>query len=300
MIDPKSPLRSPENIRNVPVALEAFIDESTEIINKYSLNPLPGSKAAQELANFPEKDLLVDVYSRGTLCFESAADHFMAYATTLKEPAKCMSPFTCVRSVMESSAIALWLFDTNIDAKDRVGRCFGYRYKEFTEQLKFFESDKVNSPDAQDQIDKVNQRITIVEDKAISLGYPKLHKNGKRTGIALHMPETVMLIKTILNREPEYRMLSGVAHSYMWSTRQVGFHIIEVEDEQGKKFKALEKHLNPETILFGVNLVIPLLSKVFWTKGKLFGWDIQEIEDLLKKTFDTFRFNNHLRFWNQP
>jgi hypothetical protein len=289
----------PENIRNVPVALDDFINGSAKIINKYPLDPLPNSKADQELTTFPDKDLLVDVYSRGTLCFESAADHLMAYSSTLKEPAKTLSPFTCVRSLLESSSIALWLFDINIDARDRVGRCFGYRYKEFTEQIKFLESDIVNSPDAQNKIDKVNQRITVVENKAISLGYPQLLKNGKITGIATRMPETVMLIRKILKNESEYRMLSGVAHCYLWATKQVGFQIIEAEDEQGKKYKALEKHINPEMIFFGNILAVPTLSKVIWAKGKLFGWDIQEIEDLLNQTYYTFRFNSKMRFWIQ-
>ncbi|MEN6409093.1 MAG: hypothetical protein ABFD44_05190, partial [Anaerolineaceae bacterium] len=137
------------------------------------------------------------------------------------------------------------------------------------------------------------------ENKAISLGYPQLSKNGKITGIATHMPETVMLIRTFLKNESEYRILSGVAHCYLWATWQVGFHIIEVEDEQGEKFKAIEKRINPEMIFFGVILAVPTLSKIIWTKGKLFGWNIQEIEDLLSQTFDTFRFNNKMRFWIQ-
>jgi hypothetical protein len=223
----------------------------------------------------------------------------MAYISTLQEPAKTLSPYTCIRSMLESSALALWLYDTNIDARERVGRCFGFRYKEFTEQLKFFESDKLNSTDAQINIDKTTQRIKDVEKLAISLGYSKLSKDEKITGIATQMPGVVTLVKTTLNRESEYRLLSGVAHSYLWATRQVGFKVIEIPDGRGQEIKVLEKHVHPEMIVFGINLAIPTFAKVFWTIGKLLGWDMNEVEALLSHTFDEAGFNNYLRFWHQ-
>lgn len=299
MSNPQPPIYSIETIQKMLVYCETFIEESAKIVNKHHLyGPTPSSQSAQELATFPDRELVFDVYSRGILCFESAADHFFAFISTLQEPAKTLSPYTCVRTILESSAIALWLFDPNIDARERVARCYGFRYKEFTEQIKFFESDKLNDPmEAQNQIIYVNNRIAAVETNAISLGYPKLSKNGKITGIGTHMPEVVALIRSTLNKESEYRMLSGVAHSYLWATRQVGFQIIEATDDQGQNFKALEKHAHPEMIVFGSNLALPTFAKVFWTMGKLLGWDMQEIEELLNQTFDKFRFNKNLRFW---
>jgi hypothetical protein len=294
-----SPIYSIESIKNMLSSSETFIDKSAKIVNKYLYGPMPNSQASHELDVFPIRELVVDVLARASLCFESAADHLIAYICTLKEPAKTLSPYTCIRSLMESSALALWLFDTNIDVRARVGRCFGYRYKEFTEQLKFLESDKLNSSDSQNQINNMNLRIVEIENKAISLGYPQLSKNGKITGIATHMPEIVRLIRLTLNSESEYRMLSGVAHCYLWATRQVGFQIVEVMDDRRQIIKALEKHAHPEMIVFGINLAIPTFAKVFWEMGKLLGWDIQEISELLDQTFNSIGFNMNQRFWNQ-
>lgn len=293
----EQPIYSLESMRNMLVSSEIFIDETARIINQYQNKPMSNSKAVQEMADFPKRELVEDVFSRGTICVESAADHYMAYISTLKEPAKTLSPYTCIRSLLESSALALWLFEPDIDARVRVGRCFGFRYKEFTEQIKFFESDKVNSPDAQEQIDKVVKRIECVEKEAISLGYLPLAKNGKINGIATYMPETIGLIKKTLDKESEYRMLSGVAHCYLWASRQVGFKVIEVKDEFGHTFKALEKHVHPEMIVFGINLAVPTFAKVFWTMGKVFGWDIHAIESILSNTYDAIGFNDNLRFW---
>lgn len=291
---------SAEIIQKMIETMENFIDKSAEIVNKYENLPTADSRASAENNSFPDKELVEDVYSRGSLCFESAADHFMAFTDTLKPPAKTLSPYTCLRSFMESSALVLWLLDLKIDVRERVGRCFGFRYKEFTEQIKFFEADKITSKEAQVQIDRVKQRMAVVEKRAISLGYPQLTKNGKITGIATHMPEVVGLVKITLDKETEYRLLSGVAHSYLWASRQVGFQVVEGMEVKGHKLKAVEKHFHPEMFMFGVSLAIPTLARVFWTIGKQYGWDMQEIEGLLNHTFDELRFNNNLRFWRQP
>ncbi len=281
-------------------AMNRFIDGSAEIINKYENQPVANSIAFKEMNSFADRELVIDVYARASLCFENAADHLMAFSCTLQEPAKTLSPYTCLRSLLESSALVLWLLDLNIDARERVGRCFGFRYKEFKEQIKFFEADRVNEPAAKIEIDKMNKRMAVVENKAIALGYPQLSKNGKLTGIATHMPETVGLVKIVLNMESEYRLLSSVAHSYLWATRQVGFKLVETTDVNGQKIKAVEKHLHPEMMLFGINLAIPTFARIFWTIGKYYGWDMQEVEGLLERVFDEIGFRSNVRFWRQP
>jgi hypothetical protein len=299
MPDAHPTLSPTEIILKMIAAMNRLIDGSAVIVNKYVNQPLANSIALNEMNSFADRGLVEDAYARASLCFENAADHLMAFSCTLQEPAKTLSPYTCLRSLLESSSLALWLLDVNIDVRERVGRCFGFRYKEFKEQIKFFEADRVNSHEAQIEIDKVNKRMTVVENKAIALGYPQLSKNGKMTGIVTHMPETVGLVKLILDRESEYRLLSSVAHSYLWATRQVGFKLIEATDANGQTIKAVEKHIHPEMILFGINLAVPTFARVFWTIGKLYGWDMQEVEGLLNQVFDEIGFKSNVRFWRQ-
>lgn len=291
---------SPENIQKMTETARSFIDKSAEIVNKYENEPIPGSQASGELNSFVEKNLVEDVYMRATLCQESAVDHFMAFLDSVKKPAKSLAPYTCVRSLLESSSIALWLFDLNIDVKERVGRGLGFRYDEFEEQIKFLNCDKVEPTEAQKLVEEIKQKRAQLSARATGWGYQPLisAKTGQMTGIGTHMPNIVELIRTTLNKEMEYRMLSGIAHSYIWATSIIGFRRVEATNTQGQKFKALEKHNHPQMIVYGINIAVPALAKVWWVKGKLFGWDMQEIEGLLEHTFEELGYYNH-RFWLQ-
>jgi hypothetical protein len=291
---------SVEAIIKMIESVRSFVEKSAEIINKHPYQPLLNSRVLIEANKFANKELVEDVFSRATLCFENAADHLLAFTDTLQQPAKTLSPYTCLRSFLESCAIALWLLDLNIDVKERIGRCFGYRYKEFKEQIKFFEADKTDPHEAQTQVNSVKQRLAVVEAEAIDLGYPKYpSKSGIATGIAIRVPGIVDLIKMTLDKEAEYRLLSGVAHSYLWATRQIGFQVIDVTDADGLKFKAVKKHAHPDAILFGITLAVPTYAKVFWVVGKQYGWDMQEIEGLLNQIFDDIGFPGNFRFWCQ-
>lgn len=291
---------SADSIQKMIGIMENLVDKIAEIVNQYHYKPTPDSRAAIEMACFADKGLVEDVYARASLCFESAADHFMAFIDTLKQPAKTLSPYTCVRSLMESCAIALWLLDLDIDVRKRVGRCYGYRYREFKEQIKFFQSDKTNPAEAQKEINRIYQRMAEVEAEALDLGYPKLtDKNGNMLGLATHMPPTVELIKMTLDRERDYRLLSGIAHSYLWATRQVGFQLHGFTNGKGLKAHILTKHAHPKMIIFGIILAVPTLTRVLWVMGKLLGWNMQEIEGLLVHTFDQLHLSEKVRFWNQ-
>ncbi len=292
---------SAENIQKMTETARSFIDKSAEIINKYENEPMPGSQAVEEQNSFVEKNLVDDVFMRATLCQESAVDHFMAFLDTVKNPAKSLAPYTCVRSLLESSSIALWLLDLNIDEKERVGRSLGFRYEEFEEQIKFLNSDRVEPAEAQKLVEEFKQKEAELSARATAWGYQPLisSKTRKMTGIGTHMPGIVELIKTTLDKEMEYRMLSGIAHAYVWATSIIGFRRVEATNTQGQKIKAFEKHNHPHMIVYGINIAIPTLAKVWWVKGKLFGWDMQEMEGLLEHTFEELGYYNH-RFWLQP
>jgi hypothetical protein len=293
------PIYSAESILRKIESTRNFIDQSAKIINKFENEPTPDSRAFEELNSFAEKNLVEDVFMRATLCVESAVDHFMAFLDTVKKPAKSLAPYTCVRSLLESCSIALWLLDLDVDVKERVGRCLGFRYEEFEEQIKFLNSDKETTAEARKVVEEFKQKETELAARAISWGYQPLlsSKTGKMTGIGAHMPGIVELIEKTLDKEMEYRMLSGIAHAYVWATSIVGFRKVEATNAQGQKIKAFEKHNHPHMVIYGINIALPTLAKVLWVKGKLYGWDMQEIEGLLNHTFDELGFNNNLRFW---
>lgn len=287
-----SKLYTRENLLNSISTMHFFIEESSRIINLYNSEPKTESLAMQERSSFPNKELIKDVHYRGHLSLEAAADHLMVFAESISEPAKTIAPWTCVRGLLESSALAVWFLDPTIDAKTRVGRCFAFRYLGFTEQIKYFQVEKMYS-----QINKVKQRTKKVENDAISLGYPQqLNKKGEVCGIARPMPSIVELIGITLNRESEYRLLSGVAHGHHWAVGQFGFRVSEeIINEQG--LKAFVKYLHPESVIFATNIAITSLAKAFWYLAQLYGWDQKETTNLLEKTYDKLSYNTKSRFW---
>lgn len=225
---------------------------------------------------------------------EAAADHLIAFVDLLAEPSKTLAPWTCVRGLLESCAIGIWLLTPDIDAHERVARCFAFRYVGFVQQIKFFQ---VSNEAA--RIADVQQRMIKVEQDALLLGYPKLiDKNGKISGIAKQMPTITKLIDTTLGRESEYRLLSGVAHGHHWAVHQMGFKVIEIQNAGGDFEKALEKYVNPEFVLFAASIAVTSFSKLNWNLWKLYGWNLQELEDLFSTTFGQLRYTRALQFWN--
>ncbi len=55
----------------------------------------------------------------------------------MTEPVAVYGPWVCVRAVLESSAVAVWLLCPEIGAKERAKRSFAFLFKNFDEQAKF-------------------------------------------------------------------------------------------------------------------------------------------------------------------
>ena len=284
---------SHEKVLNMISAMRILFDGSAQIYNRYKNEPTSESLAVQERKSFSNQSLIEDVHYRGILSMESAADHLMAFADSIAEPAKTIAPWTSVRGLLESCALAVWFLDPTITANVRVGRCFAFRYLGFIEQIKFLQVNKAHT-----EIDQVQKRIIKVDQDAVSLGYPRLlDKNGKIAGIAMPMPSIIDLIKTTLDREGEYRLLSGIAHGHHWATQQFGFHVIEVENPEGLKVKAFEKHLHPEIVLFATDIAVSSFARVLWYQWRLYGWDQKEIEDFLDQVYEQLHYKTEARFW---
>lgn len=284
-----------DDIRKMLSAIQYLIDASMHIYNdKYSCEPSINSMAIREWNSFPDQEVIKSVYSRGILSMESAADHLMCFADSVTEPANTIAPWTCIHGLLESCSIALWFLDPSIDAKERAGRCFAFRYKGFIEQIKFLQ--KANMPS---DINKVEQRIKDVEQDALSLGFLPLRNNkGEITGIAKHMPTIVDLIETTLGCVADYRLLSAVAHGHHWAIQRIGFHVIDYKNPDGQVVKAFEKYLDPSFVLYIAQLAIMAFAKVLWYVWQIYGWDLKGIGYVLDQTFDQLQYKAELRFWH--
>lgn len=282
-----------EDVTSMLSAVHDLIDETARIYNRYNNEPAPDSLASQEQSSFADPGLVKDVHARGMLSIESAADHLMVFADSLAEPVKTVAPWTCVRGLLESCALAAWFLDPSVDARTRVGRCFAFRYAGFVQQIKFFKAENI-----QPGIDKAQRRMLKVEQDAAALGYPQLaNKKGDISGIAQPMPSITDLIEATLRHEAAYRLLSGVAHGHHWATQQVGFRTVGVKTAGGHVTTALEKYLHPNFVLYVANIAVTSFVKVLWYLWRLYGWDLKEVEHLLDAIYDRLRYRAALRFW---
>jgi hypothetical protein len=282
-----------EDVLKMLATVHSLINEISQAYNQYDNKPAPNSLASQELQTFPNQELIQSVHYGGILSMESAGDHLMVFADSIAEPAKTIAPWTCVRGLLESCALATWFLDHTIDAKTRVGRYFAFCYSGYIEQIKYLEVEKIQA-----EITKTRQRVIKVEQDAVGLGYPRLlNKNGNIIGIGQHMPTIIELIGQTLNREADYRLLSGVAHGHHWATLRVGFRVIEVKNAEGKVTKALQKHLHLNFIIYVANIAVTSFAKVIWYLWHLYGWKLEEVEHLLETTYDQLNYKDEVRFW---
>src|SRR5260221_205901 len=122
-------MNEPDILKRVLNALETLHDETGEIVNKHDNKPITGSPADLELKTplplasgilLPSDFKLTTAFMQANILIESAADHLMAFRRALTEPVLTFSPWTCLRVVMESSALACWLLDPKDTANARI------------------------------------------------------------------------------------------------------------------------------------------------------------------------------------
>ena len=280
-------------VKKIVLNINEFIAKSSLLMNRYESKPENGSLYLFEAENYSNRNLVETSASSGFLSIEIAADHLMGISSCLIEPIKTISPWTCARGLLESSALSIWLLDPNISANERVGRNFAFRYSEFTQQLKMYSiSNNLN------EISRINKRINDVERDSIKVGFtPVIDKNGKRCGIGQNMPPITEMIRTTLNKEIEYRLLSAVAHGHYWAIQQISFQRIPHGDNTAN-LRNYQKSGNLELINYLVNIALTSFSKSIWFLWIYFGWNRNEIIELLNETFDKLNYSSESRIWN--
>ena len=252
---------SRKNALNTIAAVNKFLENTSKLWNQYEHQPLPNSRAAKELAEFPRPESIGTVYSQGTILIEVAADYAFATAKTLTEPAETIAPWACARGVLETSALSMWLLDTGVDASERVKRSLAFRYDGLDQQKKFMKSagGRINPQ-------TIVPRIVEIEQIVLSLGFDKVTDiNGKRIGVGQKMPSVTEIVIRMLNKEQDYRLLSAMVHAHPWALQLYGF--IKTDQDQmifgNVKGAYFEKHISADSIFFMYKLCDKSLSGAF-------------------------------------
>lgn len=269
-------------------SVDGFLEQTGKVWAEYEHKPFPNSIAAKELSSFIRPESIGTAYSQAATLIEVAADYAFALKSTLTEPAQSIAPWTCVRGCLEAASLSMWLFDTKIDAKERVKRSLAFRYEGLDQQAKLAETTK-GKVDPKD----IRQRIDQIEQLAQELGYPRvLNKRNKRIGVGQEMPSITKIVTEMLNKEQNYRLLSGMVHAHPWALQHFGF--IQTHSDQmifeNVKGAYFEKHISLDSTNFLCIETIQCLFEALKMNFDLFGWDIKPIALATKSAVDQIQF----------
>ncbi len=278
---------------------QLFIDELHEFQQVHSAQgPTANSLATSESTSFADPEDVMTAYSQGLILLDVAEDQAEAFIRSVVDPALSFAVWTSVRVVLESSALAAWLFDTDIAVKIRVQRSLAFRYEGLEQHLKL-----LKSIGRQAEQDKLVKRIDSIESEAIALGFNKvIDRKGRRIGIGQVMPSVTEIIRDILNEEKAYRILSAVAHGHFWALQQLGMQTVIDQsttswDSIQADTKALQKHLRPEGVGYLCVMTASVFTKALWRASNLFDWDRVRLKEILESNFDRIGFSMAIRHW---
>lgn len=282
-------------------AIDALLERTAAYIESCPENPIKGSTLDQDLASASRPESITTALSFGDLALEFAADHLAAFARLLSEPVETMACFTCIRSMLEMTAIGTWALDPDISTHDRIARVFAIRFDAIDQQLKFGRCISIQPQ----EIQSLEARLLKIEQKAIALGYPQL-RNRKNAiiGVGVRMPGATDMIRDVLDDEWLYRMLSGVAHGQHWAIVQLGFRDATQDTGPmsvgGTSVTPYEKKVYVDGLaIVGLHGFLAF-ARLIWNNGRYYGRDLLPLEEILEDVADKMNAKPTVRFWRSP
>ena len=269
-----------------------FLSKLSIFLHKCGIDPLSDSPAEKEIKFFSRPESVQTAFSMASQSFIAANDYFKALDTLVAQKNYSIAPWSCARGMMEASAICTWLFDPEIDPKERVSRSLSIRYASLREQIKMARYDGDN-----EMIQKIEDRIECIERIAVSLGFELVRdRNNRRIGIGQKKPNITSLVENQFKGEKLYRIFSGMAHSNYTTLTSLSFTRTDLERKSG----AVIVEAVPTTIQSSlVSQAATIYAKCLWLKTIQFGFDAAKTAVLLEEFYDGLKLpdKNESRFW---
>jgi len=256
-------------------ALKTLHNSTADFLNEYGHEPAAESQAAIELEEFQQPTFVQTAYSQGGVLLEATADQLMTVVEALSEPVQTIAPWSSSRAVLETSALASWLLDTEIGAKERVRRSFAFRFEGLTQQKKL-----VRIAGTADDLAKNKQRIDKVEQDALNLGFGRVeNRKGRRIGIGQQMPSTTDLIADMLDEEITFRLASAITHAHPFALQQVSFR--KVGDPENDDLNFIEKSLKPVVVIYLCGKTAKAFASAVQVRFKLLGLYSEQLDEAI-------------------
>lgn len=272
-------------VSNILSKLIVFLDNA-------GFEPAKGSPAAIEIRSFPRQESMETAFGMASQSLIAATDYYEALDYLIIKEEFAIAPWSCARGMLESSALCTWLFEMDIDPKDRVGRSLSLRYSALREQQKMARCDG-NTQKVKD----IEERIDSIERIAINLGYALVRdRNNRRIGIGQKKPYITTLVESQFSGEKFYRMLSGMAHSNYTTLTELSFTKPNFSNKGGA---VIQRAIPTELHMSLLSWAGVIYAKCLWLKTKQFGFDAAKMAILLEEFYDVLKLpdTNKERFW---
>ena len=109
-------------------AVSAFSQAMAHFYSDHVGRQFPTAPAEKEKRQYADAGIVQIAYDQGTSLTEAAVDHMVGFSKTMVEPVTRFAPSVCVRTVLESSAVATWLMEPEIGLEQRIKRSFAFRF----------------------------------------------------------------------------------------------------------------------------------------------------------------------------
>ena len=106
------------DVRQLTDALCGVHNAIVDYIAIYKNQPSLNSKAMTELGDSRYHKAISNAYSQSGIQLLIASDQVIGLSRALTEPVLTIAPWTCVRAILELTALGSWLVDPNIGAKN--------------------------------------------------------------------------------------------------------------------------------------------------------------------------------------
>jgi hypothetical protein len=286
---------SQEAFDEMVAGLSQLMPRLRPLLNATQNLPTPCSIASKDATTYPGSGTIPSAWSIGTVLMEHASDHVSVLLKCLNEPVEIIAALTCVRSMLEGSAIAAWLLDPAIDAKTRAGRSLAYRFEGISQEAKFAGASSLPP----DELKKYQHRIDELESEALSFGFARVvDKKKRRIGVAQQMPSATEMIEMQLAAGNYYRLLSAVAHGHFWAL--FGFFFrpsTAVTEFSGVPMQHSEKIVRPEAIVLAMHWTFHAFTTPMWNQCRYMGWNELGVEEVLEDCADKLQVPTSRRFW---
>ncbi|HET8864713.1 MAG TPA: hypothetical protein VFM80_03375 [Gracilimonas sp.] len=255
-------------------ALDGILSESASLINAYNHEPVENSVADIELNSFKRPVSIKTAQDQSYMLLESASDYMYCLIKSLTEPVETIAPWSLTRSILEASALSIWIGNPYLSAEDRVNRSLALRLDGLQEQDRLAKNEPTIDGPSKEQFIKL---LSLAEE----LGAETKVKNGIPTKLGTHLPSITDLCGSELNDPKVYRILSSMAHSQAFALQQLGFQIIGPSEDDSERFDA-EKNISNISIAYLCQHAGRAYIRTLCARLKYFGYLTSEVVKMIR------------------